>query len=212
MLRNSCRNQRGLCQSSDPRELFVAQLPWGGLVAVSVLLKNRFFRFIWDAWTGVPRNPSLILHHTQINPSVHARCHWGASNLLACFKIDFYLLENLKAPTVQNLWQSCTTDALDKLPTMPHTSEHLLLVSLPYFCHQRMQLCFFGDAFLFHPKLAQCTHLLKEEVLSQVTGHSKLNLDRCSFPLGGKKKSSNTEKLCWGFKFSHQNSTPLQHL
>lgn len=28
----------------------------------------------------------------------------------------------------------------------------------------------------------------------------------------GKKKASNTEKLCWSFEFSHQNSTPLQHL
>lgn len=115
---SSCRNQRGLCQSREPRELSVAQLPWGWLVAVSVLLKNRFFRFIWDAWTGVPRNPSLILHCTQINPSVHACCHWGVSNLLlACFKIDFYLLENLKAPTGQNLWHIC----IAKLPTMHHT-------------------------------------------------------------------------------------------
>lgn len=129
----------------------------------------------------------------------------------SCFKIDFYLLENLKAPAVQNLQHSCTRDALDELPTMHHTSEHMILVSLPCFYHQWMQLGWFGDAFISHPKLAPCTHLLKEEVLSQVTGHSKLNIDRCSF-LWEKKKASNTEKLCWSFEFSHQNSTPLQHL
>lgn len=114
----------------------------------------------------------------------------------SCFKIDFYLLENLKAPAVQNLQHSCTTDALDELPTMHHTSEHMILVSLPCFCHHWMQLGWFGDAFISHPKLAPCTHLLKEEVLSQVTGHSKLNIDRCSFLW--EKKKLQTQKSCAG--------------
>lgn len=39
----------------------------------------------------------------------------------------------------------------------------------------------------FHPKLAHRTQLLKEEVLLQVTRHSKLNTDRCSLPHSGKK-------------------------
>lgn len=174
---------------------------------VSVLLKERFFRFIRDAWTGVPGNPSLILHRTQINPSVPACCRWGVSNLLlACFKIDLYTLENLKAPPVQNLWHSHTTDALDKLPMTHHTSEHMVLVSLPCFCHQWMQLCWFGDAFIFHLKLAHCTHLLKEEVLSQVTRHSKLNVDRCSFPL--KKKIFKPRKAVLGSQtFSSEFNT-----
>lgn len=145
-------------------------------------------------------------------PSVPARCHWGLSNLLlACFKIDFYLLENLKAPAVQNLWHSCTTDALDKLPMIHHASEHTLLESLPCFCHQWVQPCWFGEAFLSPPKLAHCAPLLKKEVLSQVTRHSKLSGERCSLPME-KNKNLQTQKSCAGvsrflIRIQHHSNT-----
>lgn len=110
----------------------------------------------------------------------------------ACLLQNWFLpLGKFKSPnsaefTAQLHWTSCP---------------HMLLVRLPSFCHQWMQLCWFGDALIFHPKLAQCTHLLKEEVLSQVTGHSKLNVDRCSFPLG-KIKIFKQRKAVLGFQVS----------
>lgn len=78
---------------------------------------------------GLPRNPLLALHHTQINPSAHAHCHWGVSSLLlACFKIHFLNPMLLKSPNSTGFRHlHHTTDALDTLRMTDHAFERMFL-------------------------------------------------------------------------------------
>lgn len=63
------------------------------------------------------------------------------------------------------------------------------------------------DSFRFHPKLAHCTQLLKEQVLSQVTRHSKLNINRCSFPMEKKNLKKNAVSGLSSFFIRIQHTT-----
>lgn len=64
--------------------------------------------------------------------------------LLACFKIDFYLLENLEAPTVQNLWHSCIGQAAHDAPRIwAHASTEPALLLPPMDASVLVWWCFY---------------------------------------------------------------------
>lgn len=181
-------------------------------MAVAALLKYRFFRFIWDAWTGVPRNPVIALHHTQINPQhILTGTEECLTYCVPAIKLIFYI-GRFKSPTVQDLLCICTSPQMlwirciwlaTHLSTRfcPHT-ERNATASPNYECIPSTLLSaaltspsdestlllspmdvaatvLVPDSFGFHPKIAHCTQLLKEEVLSEVTRQ------KVSFPLGG---------------------------
>lgn len=69
------------------------------------------------------------------------------------------------------------------------------------------------DHFRFHPKWAQCTQLLKEEVLALMS-RDTVSWIQTGVLFHWEKKKKTFQKIChaWGFKLSHQNSTQSQHI